>query len=206
MKSLGAEVATDDDEIIVPKKSKTLAKSGRTSSGGGSRVASPPMRKLMRITCGIGIALGGFVTLVSVMGVVGFVTDNIWARLVLGLLIVVGLPAFLADRLLKRSDSTLATRGGLGMVADVFAIVLLGVALILVSAEGVTKNLFSREGDRYARAGSTTMARMVYFVGGESPVFPSEKAAGKGGPAGSGSASASAPTSEPGRAAPPPSK
>lgn len=207
MKSLGAEVATDDDdEIIVPKKSKTLAKTGRMSSGGGSRAASPPMRKLMRITCGIGIVLGGFVTLVAVMGVVGTVTDNIWARLVLGLLIVVGLPAFLADRLLKRSDSTLATRGGLGMVADVFAIVLLGVALVLVAADGVTKGLFSREGDRYARSGSTAMARVVYFVGGVSPVFPSEKAAGKGSPAGSGSTSASAPTSEPGRAAPPPTK
>jgi hypothetical protein len=199
MKSLGAQVATDDDEIILPKKSKTSAK-GRTSVGGGSRTASAPMRKLMRITCAVGIALGGVVTLVGVMGVVGFVTDNIWVRLVLGLLLVVGLPAFLADRLLKRSDSTLATRGGIGMVADVFAIVLLGVALVLVAADGVTKGIYSREGDRYARSGSTAMARLVYFIGGVSPVFPSEKAAGKGGPAASGSASASGSTS----AAPPP--
>lgn len=192
-------MAKEDDEIILPKRSKTSPKAGG-SSGSGARAASPQMRKLMRITSGIGIALGGFVTLVGVMGVVGFITDNIWVRLLLALLLVVGLPAFLADRLLKRSDSTLATRGSLGMVADVFAIVLLGVAMMFVAADGVTKGIFSREGDRYARSGSSVMARMVYFIGGVSPVFPSEKAAGK--PAGSASGSAS--SSDPGRAPAPP--
>ena len=129
----------------------------------------------MRITAAAGIALGGFVTLTGVMGVVGLAVENIWARLVVGLLVVVGLPAFLADRLLKRSDSTLATRGGLGMVADVFAIVLLGVALMLVSADAMTSSLFAHEGDLLAKHGSTTIARAVYFVGGVSPVFPGDK-------------------------------
>jgi hypothetical protein len=196
MKSLAARVAKNEDAIVVPKRSKTAPAS---SSGSGSRAPSPPMRKLMRITCAVGIVLGGFVTLVAVMGVVGFVTDNVWVRLLLGLLVVVGLPAALADRLLKRGESTLATRGALGMVADVFAIVLLGVALVLVAAGGVTQGLFSREGDRYARSGSTWTARLVYFVAGVSPVFPSDKAGGKDSPAGSGSASAFGSTS----AAPP---
>lgn len=202
MKSLDGPVAKDEDEIIVPKKSKTSSKSAGASSSG--RSASASMRKLMRVTRAIGIALGGFVTLVAVMGVVGIVTDNIWARALLGFVIAFGLPAFLADRLLKRDGSTLATRGGLAMVADVFAIVLLGVALTLVAADGVTRRLFESEGDRYARSGSTVMARMVYFVGGVSPVFPSEKAAGGGAPAGSAAGSASASSSEQGRAAPPP--
>ncbi len=129
----------------------------------------------MRITAAVGIVLGGFVTLTGVMGVVGLAVENIWARLVVGLIVVVGLPAFLADRLLKRSDSTLATRGGLGMVADVFAIVLLGIALMLVGADAMTSSLFAHEGDLLAKHGSTTMARGVYFVGGVSPVFPGEK-------------------------------
>ena len=142
----------------------------------------------MRITTTIGIALGGFVTLVAVMAVVGLAVDNIWARLVVGLLVVVGLPAFLADRMLKRGGSTLATRGGLGMVADVFAIVLLGAALMLIAADSVTSGLLRHEADLYAKHGSTTMARAVYFVAGVSPVFPGEKPAAPT----SGSASASA--------------
>ena len=93
------------------------------------------------------------------MAVVGLAIENIWARLIVGLLVVVGLPAFLADRLLKRSESTLATRGGLGMVADVFAIVLLGIALMLVGADAVTSSLFAHEGDLHASTGRPTMAR-----------------------------------------------
>ena len=137
----------------------------------------------------IGIAFGGFVSLVGMMGVVGLGVSNIWARLVVGLVVVIGLPAFLADRLLKRSDANLGTRGSLGMVANVFAIVLLGVALMLVGAEAMTRNLFAHEGDLYARSGSTGMSRLVYFVAGVSPVFPNEKPAK---PAGSASASSSA--------------
>jgi hypothetical protein len=189
-------VAKDEDEIVVPKKSRSTKGAsglGTSASGGsGATRATPQMRRLMRITAGIGIALGGFVTIVAVMSVVGLAVDNIWARLVVGLLVVVGLPAFLADRMLKRSDSTLATRGGLGMVADVFAIVLLGAALMLIAADSVTSSLFRHEGDLYARHGSTTMARAVYFVAGVSPVFPAEKAAAAPGSNASASASAQA--------------
>jgi len=181
----------DDDEIIVPKKSKTKA----VSTG---KSASASMRKLMRITCAVGITLGGFVALVGMMAVVGLAVSNIWVRLVVGLVVVVGLPAFLADRLLKRTSANLGTRGSLGMVADVFAIVLLGVALMLVAAEAMTKNLFAHEADLYARSGSTTMARLVYFVAGVAPVFPNEKPGAK--PAGSTSAASPGASS----AAPPP--
>jgi hypothetical protein len=184
MKSLGPPVAKDEDEIVVPKKSKsTKGSSGLGTSTAGATRATPQMRRIMRITAGIGIALGGFVTIVAVMAVVGLAVDNIWARLVVGLVVVVGLPAFLADRMLKRSDSTLATRGGLGTVADVFAI-------MLIAADSMTSSLFRHEGDLYARHGSTTMARAVYFVAGVSPVFPAERPAAT--PGGSASASAQA--------------
>jgi len=197
----------EDDEIVIPKKSKASSKTSKTSSGSsGSSGASPPMRRLMRIVTTIGIVLGGFVTIVGVMAVVGLAVENIWARLVVGLLAVVLLPALLADRLLKRSSSTLATKGGLGMVANVFAIVLLGAALMLVAADAVTSSLLKHEGDLYAKHGSTTMARMVYFVAGVSPVFPNEKPAGKPGASASGSVSG-APLSPPSAsAAPPPPK
>jgi len=151
----------------------------------------------MRITCTIGIALGGFVALIGVMAVVGLAVSNIWARLAVGLIVVIALPAALADRLLKRTNANLGTRGSLGMVADVFAIILLGIALVLVSANAMTKGLLTHEGDLYAKSGSSTMARLVYFIAGVSPVFPSDKPAAK--PSGSGAAAPS--TSS---AAPPP--
>ena len=189
----------EEDEIVVPKRSKSAKASSTARDGSGASArATPQMRRLMRITAGVGIALGGFVTLVAVMAVVGLAVDNIWARLVVGLIAVVGLPAFLADRMLKRGGSTLATRGGLGMVADVFAIVLLGAALMLIAADSVTSSLFRHEADLYAKHGSTTMARAVYFVAGVAPVFPNEKPGAK--PAGSTSASSSGASS----AAPPP--
>jgi hypothetical protein len=194
----------DDDAIIVPKKSSSTSK--KKGSSGGTQGASAQMRRLMRITCGIGIAFGGFISLIGVMAVVGLAVDNIWVRLIVGLLFVIGLPAFLADRLLKRSDSNLATKGGLGMVANVFAIVLLGAALMLVAADAITKSLIRHEGDLYARSGSTTMARLVYFVAGVAPVFPFEKTGPNAAGSASASGSASAHPSPSGGAAPPPSK
>ena len=194
---LSNHVAKDEDEIIVPKKSKAKP----VSTG---PTASASMRKLMRITCAIGIALGGFVALVGVMAVVGLAVSNIWARLIVGLIVVIGLPAFLSDRLLKRTSANLGTRGSLGMVADVFAIVLLGISLMLVAADAMTKSLLTHEGDLHAKSGSTAMARLVYFVAGVSPVFPGEKLGAKPGGSASGLSSASATASGASSAAPPP--
>lgn len=177
----------DDDDLddLLPKKKSSPVSSSKSSKGSGSKGASPQMLRIMRITRGLGILFGGFVTLVGMMSVIGFLSDNFWVRLLVALLVVVGVPAFIADRFLKKTN----LGGGLGMVADIFAIVLLGIALILVYADFASKPLLVREGDRYARSGSRSMASIVYFLGGVSPVYPGEAGAA---PAGSGSAAASA--------------
>ncbi|MBX3230036.1 MAG: hypothetical protein KIT84_25620 [Labilithrix sp.] len=161
-------MAKDDD--LLPKK-KSAASTGKGNSSGDS--PSPQMIRLMRITRTIGIVLGGFVTLVGMMSVVGFATDNFWVRLLVAVVVVVGFPAFVSDRLFKRTK----LGGGAAMVVDVFAIVLLGVALLLVAADFASKPLLVSEGDRYAQSGSRTMARLAYFLGGVSPVFPEERPA-----------------------------
>lgn len=145
------------------------------------------MLRIMRVARTIGIVLGGFVTLVGMMSVVGFATDNFWVRLIVAVVVVVGFPAFVSDRVLKRTR----LGGGAAMVVDLFAIVLLGIALLLVAADVVSKPLLVSEGDRYAKTGSRTMARLTYFLGGVTPTFPDEKPAGAK-PAGSSSAAASA--------------
>jgi hypothetical protein len=157
-------VPTDDD--LLPKKKAPRVK---PPSSGSSRTASRAMVRLMRIGRGVGIALGGAVSLLGMMAVVGLITDNFWARLIVALVVIVGLPAFLAERLLRRAPGE-----GLGLVGDVYALLLLGIALIFVSAEAVTKGVLVDEGDRYARSGSRTMARVAYFVAGVAPVFPED--------------------------------
>jgi hypothetical protein len=177
----GSRLAKDD---VIPRKksapSKAAAKTGEIS---------PSMLRLMRITRAAGIASGGFVTTVGLMSVVGLAVEAFWVRLVLALLVVVGLPAFVSDRFLKKTSMG----GGIAMVADIFAIVLLGIALVLVAADFASKPLLVREGDRYARSGSRSMARVVYYLGGVSPVFPDEKPRGAAGGGPSGAPSASAP-------------
>ncbi len=179
-----------DDDILLPKKKPSKPSKTSTSSSKGP---SSQMLRIMRVTRAVGLLLGGFITLVGMMSVVGIVTDNFLARLIGGLVVVIGVPAFLADRLLKRTNMG----GGLAMVIDVFAIVLLGIAMMLVAAEFVSKPLLRREGDRYARSGSIFMARVVYYLAGVSPVFPHEKANAK--PAASTSAAAPAASSGGGR-------
>jgi hypothetical protein len=174
-------VAKDDDSV--PKKGSSAAK----SSGGGP---SPRMVRIMWLTRVVGILLGGFVTLVGVMSLVGLLVEALWVRLAVALVLVLGFPAFVSDRFFKRSKLA----GGAVTVADVFAIVLLGVALVLVTVDFASRPLLVREGDRYARSGSRAMARIVYFLGGVSPVFPDEKGVA---PGPSGSAAASAPASVP---------
>jgi hypothetical protein len=191
-------VSKDDDDLLPKKKPSSAGKPAVRSSKGSSAGVSGRMRRIMRITRAVGVLLGGVVTLVGMMSVVGLVTDNFWARLLVALIVVVGFPAFVSDRFLKRTN----LGGGLVMVADIFAIVLLGVAITLVAADFASKPLLVREGDRYARSGSRTMARLAYFLGGVSPVFP--EANGGAAPPGSGAATGGASGSASG-AAPKPS-
>lgn len=170
-------MAREDDDLL-PKLKASPA------SRGPATKASPQMRRLMRITRAVGVLFGGFVTLVGTMALVGLVTESFWARLIVALVVVVGLPAIASDRVLKRTR----LGGSLGLVGDVFAIVLLGVALVLVTVDFASTPLLVKEGDRYARSGSRTMARIVYFLAGVSPVFPEEKGAAPSSPAASSSA------------------
>ncbi len=161
-------MAREDDDLLPKKKTVTAKPKGTAATG-----ISPGMRSLMRIARAIGILVGGGVALVGFMSVVGFVVESFWVRFAVAFLVVVGLPAFVSDRFLKKTN----LGGGPGMVADVFAIILLGAALTLVTVDVASKPLLVREGDRYARSGSKAMARLVYFLGGVAPSFASEKPA-----------------------------
>ncbi|MFT3766418.1 MAG: trypsin-like peptidase domain-containing protein [Minicystis sp.] len=126
---------------------------------------------------------------VAVMALIGAVTDNAWVRVAGGVLSMLALPLFIADRLLPAHDPTRAR----GLVSDVCAVIwTLVVFLVSGVANGTTRPLLAREGDRLVSGGYDTMGTLAYVLAGvkvTSTVAPP--------PASSGSAVASGSASAP---------
>lgn len=162
----------EDDDELLPRatSSKTSTSSGAGKLVPDGKKPSRPMLRLIRLARAIGVLVGGFVTVVGLMSLVGVVTDVFWARLAIALVVGIALPAFVADRVLKRVGG-----GGVATVVDVFAIVLLAVALLFVGLDTLTRGMLRSEGDRHARSGDRLMARAVYFLAGVSPRFPGDE-------------------------------
>lgn len=117
----------------------------------------------------IAMVVGGLASLVCLMSAVGAVVGNGWVRLIVALVVLIGVPAFLSDRLLPDDDPTRAR----GLPGDVFALTWMGVALVYaVGAHGVTSKLLAAEGDRLAEAGWGRTARGAYLLGGLEPKLP----------------------------------
>jgi hypothetical protein len=125
---------------------------------------------VQRIVRAIAIALGAVCTLVSFASIVGIVTGNGWARLLVALLFTVGVPLAVVDRALPKKD---ADKTPLSRVADVAAVVLLSVSLAFIGfGEPITRPLLVREGDRLAESGYGVPAHAVYLLAGVRPVDP----------------------------------
>jgi hypothetical protein len=154
-------------------------------------MAKPAQRRWVlveRAVKGVAIALGGACTFVTFASLVGLVTGNAWARGLVALALTVALPLFAVDRALPRGDASKARPGLLG---DVVALVVLGIALLFVGVgQPVTRPLLVREGDRLAEDGREVPAHLVYFLAGVRPVDALPPAASP--PAASAAPSASA--------------
>jgi hypothetical protein len=157
-----------------------------------------------RVIKGAAIVVGGVCTFVAFASLIGVVTGSGWARFV-GALVLTGLfPAFAIDRALPKGD---ATKGRVGLVVNVVALVLLGIAMLFVGiGQPVTGPLMVKEGDRLAEEGHSVSSHLVYLLAGVRPVDGPE---GPTAPYGSASASAasasasasSAPSGAPGASA-----
>ncbi len=157
-----------------------------------------------------GIVVGLPAALVSVSALIGAFTENGWVRAIAALVLVIGPPLFVADRLLPGDDPT----RGKGVVSDVCAVTWVLVAFLVGGAfHGSTKPLLTREGDRLTAAGWGTLAQVAYVLGGVAAAAPPPSgpdASGSGSAAGSASAplgsasgSASAPAPATSDSAPP---
>jgi hypothetical protein len=141
-----------------------------------------------RVVKGLAIAAGAACTYVAFASLAGIVTGNGWARLVVGLLFTVGLPALAVDRMLPGKNTKEARPG---LVVNVVALTLLAIAVLFVGlGQPVTRPLMVREGDRLAEDGHEVPAHVVYLMAGVRPVDAAEAAAA-GGAAGSASGAAS---------------
>jgi hypothetical protein len=121
-----------------------------------------------RVVKVVAIALGGLCTYVAFASLVGLVTGNGWARALGALVLSVALPAIAVDRALPKKD---AGKPRPGLVADVIALTLLGVALLFVGlGQPVTRPMLVTEGDRLAEDGHAVPAHVVYLLAGVRPV------------------------------------
>jgi len=111
----------------------------------------------------LAILVGGPLTLVALMSLAGFVVSNGWIRLGVALLVGVGLPLLLADRLLPEDDPT----KGKGLPSDVFAVGWLGFALLYVGVLApFTAPLLSEEGARLKTSGLGAVGASVQWIAG----------------------------------------
>lgn len=139
----------------------------------------------------LSVAVGGMLTVISLMSVVGVVTANGLVRLGVAAVLTLAAPALLVDRLLPKKDVTKAP----GLATNVYALALLGFAFVFCGlAQPLTKGMLVREGDRLAASGFATTARVAYLFGGVSPRFPAETATSHNPTSASASADAASPS------------
>jgi len=111
----------------------------------------------------VAITVGLFLSVLCLMAVVGILTDNGWARVLIASIVAVVLPLVVADRVLPANDPASAK----GLVSDVLALIWLGFpTLFIIAANGVTRDVMLHEGDRLMQSGWSTTGHLTYLLAG----------------------------------------
>ncbi len=118
---------------------------------------------------GVVLVLGFVTALLGLTATFGFATDNLTVRVLVALVLLVGLPLFLADKLLARLK---APSDRVGVALDVFGVLWVALAWLFVAA---VPRVLINEGDRQTRAGTLWLARTAYALGGVTPTFRTER-------------------------------
>jgi hypothetical protein len=115
------------------------------------------------------LASGLLLSVLGLSAAMGVVTDILPLRAVVALVVVVGVPLFVADKILAKMKGP---SDKLGVVLDVTAAFWMVLAWVFV---GAFPKLLVTEGDRQTRAGSVTFAKVAYYLGGVTPTFREER-------------------------------
>ena len=108
----------------------------------------------------LALLVGGPTAVLGLMALVGLVTDNIWARLGVALVVAVAAPLFLADRLLPKDDPS----KGRGIPSDVFAVTWVGLGVVMLLLAGP---IVGAEGQRLVNDGLPRIGGVVFALSGE---------------------------------------
>ena len=111
----------------------------------------------------IALVAGAFISVVSLMSIIGTYTDNGWARGGIAVLLALIVPLIFAEGALAKVAPTKVK----GVTTDVLALCYLAFALVFVGvAHSYTKPMLESEGQRLASSGMNRMARAAYFLAG----------------------------------------
>lgn len=147
-----------------PTRSSLSPSSSHTAppadNGGALRIARGVVKALA-------LGIGGALSLVCLMALVGLVAESGWIRSIVAVLAMLIVPAVIVDRLLPEDAATEAR----GLPTDVFALAWLGLGLLFtVGLPGVARPALVNEAERLTQAGYTTLAKLTYFAAGVTPV------------------------------------
>jgi serine protease Do len=179
----------------MPKPSKTS--DPPPSSPRPARAPSPGILLAYRV-----LKLGAFVVglpaaMLCLMALVGAFTENGWARAIGALVVAVGVPLVVADRMLPEHDPSRAR----GLVSDVCTVTWMLVATVFVALPGgATRPLLANEGDRLVSAGHGDMARAAYLLAGVSAEMTSAPSPPEAGSASAGGTASAPPAAGSGAA------
>jgi serine protease Do len=114
----------------------------------------------------LALVVGAFITVVSLMAIVGLYIDIGWVRAAIALVVTLVLPLFLVERVLARLEPDQMK----GVASDVLAVVYMAFAIVFVGiAHGSSRPILQDEGLRFERAGMTRLAKASYLLAGGSP-------------------------------------
>jgi serine protease Do len=107
------------------------------------------------------IVVGLFASVLSLMAIVGAFTGNGWARVSIALVVAIGVPLLLVDRLLPEDNREAAS----GLSSDLLAVVWLGFPLVFAAGlYSTARPMLLHEGDRLSSAGWGRLGAAVYFL------------------------------------------
>lgn len=124
-----------------------------------------PFRAAHGVVKSLSVLVGLPLTVVSLMSLIGLATDNFWIRLVPAIIVALGAPLLLVDRLLP--DDEAAMKSAQGLTTDTLALVWLGFAVLFIGVgQPLTGALLVAEADRYAGSGVEPVAFGLYWLAG----------------------------------------
>jgi hypothetical protein len=109
----------------------------------------------------VAILAGFAATILSLMALVGVVTEGIAVHVGVAVVVAVGVPALVTRTVWPKEDPLIA----IGLTSETYALLLLGFAVaFVIGAHDGAAPLLAREGDRAAREGAMMLARAEWFL------------------------------------------